>query len=168
MLAHCKQVFVCHVNIVHFIVHFILILSLYLNIWHSFGVVQSYQFEVTLNIYNHNSIGWNIRGFLEQYIKVASVDSLYEPDLRLLSMHLIKFIQQPCPLSHLPYIRPSNLPYTLQSPLSLTLIVLAHWPAISIKPSSKYIPNIPCPIPRTDTTTAFDQCGILNLYLLFF
>ena len=61
ILAHWKQIFVCHANIVHFVNT--LDVVLYLNIWHPFGVVQLYQFEVTLNNNNHNSVGWNIRSF---------------------------------------------------------------------------------------------------------
>ena len=53
MLAQCKQVFVCHANIVHFVntLDFVTLSEYLTFIW------GWYQVEVTLNINNHNSIG---------------------------------------------------------------------------------------------------------------
>ena len=130
MLAHYKQVFVCHANIVHFVYTLDFVtLSEYL-----FGVVQWYQFEVTLSINNHNSIGWNIRGFLEQYrhyIMVASVYSLYGPT----SKHTLTQIHPPIT---------STASFTINTPLQLTL----H-PTVPTIPDIYYISPLACNINPT-------------------
>ena len=61
-------------------------------------------------------------------------------------------------MSHSAYILPSNVPYIPQAPF-LTLIVLAHWPAITIP--HNIIQKFPAQFFGTDTSTAIDQCGIL-------
>ena len=65
-------------------------------------------------------------------------------------------------MSHLTYILPSNVLYIPQAPLFLTLIVLIHWPAISIPTIPKnIIQKFAAQLFRTDTSTAIDQYGIL-------
>ena len=137
---------------------------LFLNIWHPFGVVQWYHFEVTLNINNLNSIGWNIRGFSalcwHQWIHC----------MHRISKHTLTKIHPPTM---------SNVSFTIHTPLQRTLYptgpTIPYTYCISTLASNinptiprNIIQKFPVQFFGTDTSTAFDQCGILNLYLLPF
>ena len=142
ILAHCKPIFVCHANIVHFVNT--LDVVLYLNIWHPFGVVQLYQFEVTLNINNHNSVGWNIRSFStlcwHQWIHC----------MNRISKHKLTKIHSPTM---------SNVSFTIHTPIQRTVhptgptipdtyCISTFCLQYQSNHPSKYNPKIRCPILR--------------------
>ena len=131
----------------------------YLNIWHPFGVVQWYRIEVTLNINNHNSVVWNIRGVSKlcwhQWIHCMNRISKYT---------LTKI--------HPPTM--SNVSFTIHTCTPLQRTLHHTCPTISdtycigtltcnINPTipQNIMQKFPAQFVGTDTSTAFDQCGIL-------
>ena len=130
-----------------------------------------YQYDVTLYTNSHGTciMAWNSQSNFEQYIMLASVDSPYEPDLRLTSTpsHLICQFHSnsSTDLVH----SPLNLPYKIPHPPCHSFLPAPLALNTQYNQPCKYHPKMPYPIPMTVPATTFDQSehlGTLNLILL--
>ena len=113
------------------------------------------QFDVTLNINNHNSVGWNIRGFStlcwHQWIHC----------INRMSKHTLTKIHSSTM---------SNVSFTIHvhTPTYLTSHRPHSWHLLYYHIGLQYLSNpqniiqkFPAQFFGTDTSTAIDQCGIL-------